>query len=183
MVAQVFVISLVFLGHIPFVSEKVLRRGGGFLHHFFTFVSQVLQLFLAFSLKSVSFGVFSHSKGGGFKMTRLSSGVLCSKWLSPPKRVFGVFPKLFCTFVSEPPAVLGVNGCCFRKGSAEGSPNYSLHLSPKWLLFHKKFFGTLPVSSWGQSWVNCWHVSTIQIQSAENDPSRRCCWGILWAYF
>ena len=25
--------------------------------------------------------------------------------------------------------------------------------------------------------------SPIQIQSAENDPSCRCCWGILWAYF
>ena len=40
----------------------------------------------------------------------------------------------------------------------------------------------LPVSSWGQSRVNCWHVSPIHIQSAENDPSCRCCWGILWAY-
>ena len=39
----------------------------------------------------------------------------------------------------------------------------------------------LPVS-WGQSCVNWWHVSTIQIQSPENDPSCLCCWGILWAY-
>ena len=44
------------------------------------------------------------------------------------------------------------------------------------------FYIYLPVSSWGQSCVNCWHVSSIQIQSAENDPSRRCCWGIPWAY-
>ena len=29
------------------------------------------------------------------------------------------------------------NGSCFRKGSVEGSANYSLHLSPKWLLLHK----------------------------------------------
>ena len=63
------------------------------------------------------------------------------QWLSPPKRFFGVFPKLLCTFVSECPAVFGVNGCCFRKGSVEGSANYSLHLSPKWLLLHRKFFG------------------------------------------
>ena len=71
---------------------------------------------------SVSFGVFSHSKG-----------VLCSKWLSPPKRFFGVFPKQFFTFVSQSPAVFWANGCCFRKGSVEGSANYSLHLSPKLL--------------------------------------------------
>ena len=51
---------------------------------------------------------------GGFKMIRLFSGVLGSKWFSPPKRFFGVFPKLFCTFVSESPAVFGGNGCCFR---------------------------------------------------------------------
>ena len=56
--------------------------------------------------------VFSHSKG---------LGVLCNKWLSPPNRFFGVFPKLF-------PAVFGVNGCCFRRGSVEGSPNNPLHL-------------------------------------------------------
>ena len=31
--------------------------------------------------------------------------------------------------------------------------------------------------------MNCWHVLPIQIQSAENDSSCRCCWGILWAYF
>ena len=29
------------------------------------------------------------------------------------------------------------NGCCFRKGSVEGSANFSLYLSPKWLLLHK----------------------------------------------
>ena len=34
-------------------------------------------------------------------------------------------------------AVFWANGCCFRKGSVEGSVNYSLHLSPKWLLLHK----------------------------------------------
>ncbi len=49
-----------------------------------------------------------------------------------------MFPKLFCTFVSKSPAVFEVNGCCFRKGFVEGSPNYSLHLSPTWLLLRKK---------------------------------------------
>ena len=70
-------------------------------------------------------------------MTRLSSGALCSKWLSPPKRFFGVFPKQFFTSVSQTPAVFWATGSCFRKGSVEGSANYSLHLSPKWLLLHK----------------------------------------------
>ena len=92
-------------------------------------------------------------------MTRLSLGVLCSKWLSPPRRFFGVLPKQFFTLVSQSPAVFWANGCCFRKGFVEGSAKYSLHLSPKWLLLHKKFFGGfcqlcftftyLPVSSWG----------------------------------
>ena len=61
------------------------------------------------------------------------------------------------------------NGCCFRKGSVEGSTNPVLDIY-------------LTVSSWGQSFVNCWHVSLIQDQSTENDPSCCCCWDILWAY-
>ena len=63
-----------------------------------------------FFRNGVSFGVFSHSKG-----------VLCSKWLSPPKRFFGVFPKQFFTFVSQSPA--------FFLG--------------KWLLLQKRFSGGL----------------------------------------
>ena len=70
-------------------------------------------------------------------MTSLSSRVLCSKWLSPPKRFFGVFPKQFFTLVSQSPAVFWANDCCFRKGSVDGFANYSLHLSPKWLLRQK----------------------------------------------
>ncbi len=60
-------------------------------------------------------------------MTRLSSGGFCSKWFSPPKRFFGVFPKQFLTLVSQSPAVsvFWANGSCFRKGSVEGSANYS----------------------------------------------------------
>ena len=60
-------------------------------------------------------------------------------------------PKLFCTFVSESPADFGVNGYCFRKGSLEGSPTVR--------------YIYLPVSSWGRRCMNCWHVSTIHIQS------------------
>ena len=149
-------------------------------------------------------------------MTRLSSWVLCSKWLRLPKgylecspncslhwsqgvpRFFGqmavpsensekvlwrVPPTILyiclpngccrCCFIKVlwrvPPTILYIslpNGCCFIKSSLEGSANYSLHLSPKWvlpvllhksslegsanyslhqspkwLLLHKKFFG------------------------------------------
>ena len=53
------------------------------------------------------------------------------------KRFFGMFLNQFFTLVSQSPAVFWANGCCFRKGSVEGSANYSLHFSPKWLLLHK----------------------------------------------
>ena len=39
-------------------------------------------------------------------MTCLSSCVLGSTWLSPPKRFFGVFPKQFFPLVSQSPAVI-----------------------------------------------------------------------------
>ena len=61
------------------------------------------------------------------------------------------------------------NGCCFIK--------------VLWRVPRKVLYIYFPVSSWGQSCVNCWHVSPIQILSAKNDPSCCCCWGILWAYF
>ena len=48
--------------------------------------------------------------------------------------------------LSQSPAVFSAKGCRFKKGSVEGSANYSLHLSPKWLLLHK--------SSWEVS-ANC----------------------------
>ena len=79
-------------------------------------------------------------------MTRLFSEVFCSKWRSPPKRFCGVFPKQFCTFVWESPGVFGVNGCCFKKGSVEGSRNYSLHLSPTWLCFIIAFWRVPPTA-------------------------------------
>ena len=37
----------------------------------------------------------------------------------------------------------------------------------------------LPVLFWGQSCMSCW-VSPIHLWCAENDPSCRCCCGILW---
>ena len=59
-------------------------------------------------------------------MTRLLSGALCSESLSPPKRLFGVFPKLLHLSQSFP-AVFRVSGCGFGKHSVGGSPNYSPH--------------------------------------------------------
>ena len=58
-------------------------------------------------------------------MSRLLSGVLCANGFRLPKGFLE--PQTVCTFVSASPAVFGVNGCCFRKGSVEGS---ALHLSP-----------------------------------------------------
>ncbi len=75
-------------------------------------------------------------------MAGLSSWALCSKWLSPPKRFFGVFPKRFCTLAPKSPAVFEANGSCFRKGSVEGSANYSLHLSPRGCCFIKVLEGS-----------------------------------------
>ena len=109
--------------------------------------------------------------------------VLSSKWLSPPNRFFGVFPKLFCTFVSECPAVFGVNVCCFRirfcggfyislptgcyfiKSSLEGSANCALYWPPRLLLGSKL-----------RELLTCF---------SHTNPARRkrCCWGIPWAYF
>ena len=125
-------------------------------------------LLFAFFLNRVSFGVFSHSKG------------LAAKW---HVCLLGFF---------------AANGFRLPKGSLECSPNSSLHWPHGLLRFSwqavasEKVLWRVPptilyiyllVSSWGQRCVNCWHVSPIQIQSAENDPSCRCCWGILWVYF
>ena len=52
-------------GADPFWGAK--RFCGGFRHHFFKLVSQFLNSFFAFFPHSVSFEVFSHSKGLGAK--------------------------------------------------------------------------------------------------------------------
>ena len=113
-------------------------------------------------------------------MTCLSCWVLGSTWLSPPKRFFGVFPKQFCPhgrwtlipLVSQFPAVFWANGCCFRKGSVQGFRRpFFTFVSHRWCFIQVLWrvpptvlYIYLPVSSWGQS---CWHVSPMQIQSAE----------------
>ena len=139
---------------------------------------------------SVSFGVFSHSKGLGAKWHvcllgffaaigfRLPKGSLeCSPnsslhWSHSLLRFFGqmavaserVLWRVLPTFLY----ICLPNGCCFIK--------------ILWRVPPAVLYIYLPVFCCGESCVNCWHVSPIQIQSAENDPSCRCCWGILWAY-
>ena len=60
-------------------------------------------------------------------------------------------------------------------------PNGCRFIKVLWRVPPPVLYIYLPVS-WDQSCVNCWHVSPIQIQSAHNDPSSRCCWLILWAF-
>jgi len=82
------------------------------------------------------------------KMTRLSSWVLCSKWLSPSKRFFGKVPqtvRLTVPFGFLGKWLLLQQRFCegFRQlfftflqmaaGSLEGSANCALHLSPSLL--------------------------------------------------
>ena len=120
----------------------------------------------------------------GPKLTRLSSWALCSKWLSQHKSFFGVFQ--FLTLVSQSPALFGANGCCFRKGSVEGSANYSLHLSLRLLLHKSSLEGSancalhLSPNLLGSKLCELLTCLThTKIQSTENDPSCRCCWGSL----
>ena len=117
---------------------------------------------------SVSFGVFSHSKGLG---ATSSSGVSWGKFRRPRKRFRGGFPQhlspsLVCssgtlgqipsaskkvpwrvppTFVSQSCLFfwdLGANSAGLKKGSlgsVEGSPNFSLNLSPSLLWLCGRF--------------------------------------------
>ena len=66
-------------------------------------------------------------------MTRLSSWVICSKWLSPPRGSPECSPN---SSLHWSHSLLFFFEQSFRKVSVEGSTHYSLHLSPKWLLLH-----------------------------------------------
>ena len=125
----------------------------------------------------------------GPKLTRLSSWALCSKWLSQHKSFFGVFQ--FLTLVSQSPALFGANGCCFRKGSVEGSANYSLHLSLRLLLHKSSLEGSANCAlHLSPSCVNCWHVSPIQKSSPQKTTHHVVAVGVVlgkwsnltWAY-
>ena len=105
----------------------------------------------------VVFGSWCHILGGGFKhfsptALALGSSVIAKvlgqndtvvflgslqQMAFASQKVLWSVPKQFFTLVSHSPAVFWANGGCFIKGSVEDSANYSLHLSPKWLLLHK----------------------------------------------
>ena len=113
------------------------------------------KLCLAFFPNSVSFGVFSHSKGLRAKWHVCLLGFFAANGFRLPKRFFGVFPKR---------AFFGQMAVASEK---------VLWKVPPTMLFY------LPVSLWGQSCVNCWHVSP-SLQTTTS--SCRCCWSILWVY-
>ena len=151
-------------------------------------VHRTLMMYLEEHLEGVCMLLMMHSDfNPSSPVPQRKKSLLDGQFSQPLSWLGWIFPKLFCNYI----CFRVVNRCCLRKGSVEGSPNYSLHLSPKWLLLHKNYLEgsvnwalhDLRVSSCGQNCVNCWHVSTRQIQSAENDPSCLCCWGILSIYF
>ena len=89
---------------------------------------------------SVSFGAFCHSKGLG---ANSASGVSWGKFRRPRKRFCGGFPQHLS------PSLVCSSGASYAGlekgsvGSVEGSPNFSLHLSPT-LLFEKGFVDGSP---------------------------------------
>lgn len=115
-----------------------------------------------------SCGVFSHSKGVGAELFSGHYGSLgriglpegSTKRQGSAKRSCGGLPTILDICLPH--------GCCFKR--------------VLWSVPPAVPYIYLPVSSWGQSCVKCWHVSPILYESAESDPSCRCCWGILWVY-
>ena len=131
------------LGQIPFVSERILR---GFLPSLLCICLSVRSIFWQFSLAVLALGSSAIVKLLGQNDTFVFWGSL-HKWLLPPKKFFGVFSKLFCTFVSESPAVFWgkwlllqtrfswrlppptiPQWLCFIKSSLESSANCALYL-------------------------------------------------------
>ena len=102
---------------IPFVSERILRRVPP-ITSWHLFLSS-FNSFFAFFPKSNSFGIFSHSKGLGQNDTFCLLGFFAQMAFASQK-VF--WRTLFCTFVSESPAVFW----------------------GKWLLLQKRFCGGFP---------------------------------------
>ena len=115
-------------------------------------------------------------------MTCLSSCVLGSTWLSPPKRFFGVFPKQFFPLVSQSPAViLGKLQKRFCAGFRRPFFTFVSHRDAASF----KFFGRFRqlcftfISKLRELLTCLTHGNPVR----RDHPSCRCCWGILWAYF
>ena len=115
-------------------------------------------------------------------MTCLSSCVLGSTWLSPPKRFFGVFPKQLFPLVSQSPAVfLGKLQKRFCAGFRRPFFTFVSHRDAASF----KFFGRFRqlcftfISKLRELLTCLTHGNPVR----RDHPSCRCCWGILWAYF
>ena len=108
-------------------------------HHFSTFLSQLLQLIFAFFSTVLAFGSSAIIKVLGklhicllkffAQMAFASQKVL---W-SVPQTVLYIRLRISRGFSGK--------WLLLQKRFCEGSPNYSLHLTPKRLLLHKKFVG------------------------------------------
>ena len=147
----------------PFCGSN--RLCGRFPNQFFKFVSQFLNILPVFP-NNVSFEGLSHSKCLGGKMTRFSSWVLWSKWLSHPKRFFGVFAKQFFTFVSQEILRFFWQIPVASKRFCGGFAKYSLQLSPKWQLFQ--------TSSLEDSANSALHLSPIQMLTCFTNTNPVC---------
>ena len=117
---------------IAFVSERILRRVPPITSWHLLLSS--FNSFWHFSLKVIALGSSAIVKVLGQNDTFCLLGFFAQMAFASQK-VFG--EHCFVHSSQSLPRFFGVNGCCFRKGSVEGSPNYSLHLSPKWLCFIK----------------------------------------------
>ena len=93
----------------------------------------VPQLFLAFSLTALVLGSSAIVKVWGQNATFLFWGFL-QQMVFASQKVLGSVPQTVFYIGLTVSCGFWVNGCCFRKGFVDGSANYSLHLSPKWLL-------------------------------------------------
>ena len=154
-----------------------------------------------FVKNSNSFGVFSHPLlVSGHSCFALNSPVegslIISSNSSPSSSTFFAFWPNSISFGSQNDTfvfwgVLWSKWLRLPKGSLECSPNSSLlRFFGQMAVAPQKFFGgfrrqlCFTFISQSPPAVNVvWIVElTCLTQSAENDPSCRCCWGILWAY-
>ena len=126
-----FVISVIFWARS--LSERFCK---GSPHHFFTFVPQFLQLFFAsfWTELALGLGAFSHSKGLGAKWHVCLLGFFAANGFASQKVLWSVPKTVLYIGLTVSCGVLGKWLGKFRKGSVEGSANYSLHLSPTWVL-------------------------------------------------
>ena len=158
-----FVVSVVLWNKSVVRSYKVPWK----VHQGFTKVPPRLRKFCDLSrlLGQIRFGVPKGSVEGSLitslnwspssgKMTRLSSWILCSRSRNRlPRGSLECSPKR---------RFFWANGCCFRKGSVEGSANCALRLSPS-LLVGSKFLKVLTCSYKSSPHKTKYHVVAVGV--------------------